>query len=213
MELSSLHQEQVLQPAMPGPRAQGPSLPPWQAPLLQAPVSLIAEGAKNVSLYVIKEKKKMITKNISFFVFLLSLELLLAILRQLPAILLSIITPYLCLLMILDKCTIFTCVVIPSKIMYLYFLLLLLNLGLLQLRKISTSLEQARKCCSIIHTFFKSFPNSQKLPTCFSSTFIFWSMGAEQLFYPTPSSQLSHMHSNQKKGQIIERSFIVVLLF
>lgn len=152
MEPSSLHQEQVLQPAMPGPRAQGPSLPPWQAPLLLARVSLIAEGANNVSLYVIKENKN------GHVIFRLPLELLLAILRQFPAILLSIITPYLCLRMILDKCTIFYMRRHTIKNHVPYFLPLLLNLGLLQLRKISTSLEQARKCCSILHTFFKSIP-------------------------------------------------------
>lgn len=147
-------------------------------------MSLIAKGANNVSLYVIKENKNGHEK---YFIFRLPLELLLAILRQFPAILLSIITPYLCLRMILDKCTIFTCVVIPSKIMYL-----------ISFRYCSTSacfnserfLHFWSRRGSVVPFSIHSsslFQTPQKLPSCFSSTFhLFGPREPNGSFIPLP---------------------------
>lgn len=158
-EPSSLHQEQALQPAMPGPQAQGPNPPPWQAPLLLTQVSLIAKGAANVSLY-----EKNLSREISFFFFLLNCY----------SHSMSVLSPFYHHPIYvpsddIGQCTIFTHA--SSYHHVPYFLLLLFNLGLLQLGKISISLEQVQKRCSFLHTFIQPLPTPGKSSICLSSSF------------------------------------------
>lgn len=174
-EPSSLHQEQELQPAMPGPQAQGPNPPPWQAPLLLTQESLIAKGAANVSLY-----EKNLSREISFFFFLLNCY----------SHSMSVLSPFYHHPIYvpsddIGQCTIFTHA--SSYHHVPYFLLLLFNLGLLQLRKIANISGAGAEALFLSSYIHPASSNSWKiihLILIFISSFLPWELNGS--FIPLP---------------------------